>query len=356
MKRLAKIRPINCIFFIIHIIIIACSSHTLTAQDIQFSQFYAVTPYINPAFVGGSHAFRAMAHGRYQWPGIDAKYTTALVSVDNFFEKYNSGAGIMIIQDQQGLNDIRATKVNLQYCYELPLAKDFTIRAGLMGGYGNQAINFSKLYLPSQIDDAGQVTGNMTAPTNQKGYFDVGSGLIGYTSRLWGSIAFHHMNRPSMTFFNENDLARLNMKTSYTAGYKIPLSSGNHMAYLHEDDNITLTPTAHYKMQGKNDQLDIGCYLTYNQLLVGAWYRGIEFKRISPKIYNTESAAVSLGWIFNDWSFQYSYDMVVSTLTRAGTAGAHELNITYIHHKKNKKGKPMKRLPCPDFYHKPKHH
>lgn len=343
---------------LVFLLIISGTVSLSPGQDIQFSQFYAVTPYINPAFAGGAHGFRAMVHGRLQWPGIDAKYATGLVSVDHFFDKYNSGVGLMVIQDQQGLNDIRSTKINLQYSYELPITKSFTIRAGLLGGYGTQAINYSKLYLPSQIDDQTGYdpnSGHLTTPTNQKGYFDIGSGLIGYTERLWGSVAFHHMNRPSLTFYNQDDKAKLPMKTSFTAGYKIPLRSGSHMAYLHDADNITLTPTAHYKMQGKGDQLDLGLYLTYNQFLVGAWYRGIEFKRISAKVYNSESVAASVGWIFYDWSIQYSYDFTVSTLTRAGTGGSHELNITYTYHKPSKKNKPMKRLPCPDFYHSNKH-
>jgi type IX secretion system PorP/SprF family membrane protein len=297
-----------------------------------------------------------MVHGRYQWPGLDAKYATGLFSIDHFFHKYNSGAGIMVIQDRQGLNDINNTKINLQYAYELQLAKSFSIRAGLMGGYGNQSINFSKLYLPSQIDDqTGQVSGSFSAPFNQKGYFDIGSGLLGYTNRIWGSVAFHHMNRPSLTIFGEDDKARLPMKTSFTAGYKIPLRGKATMAYLNNEDVIFLTPTAHYKMQGKGDQLDLGLYLTYNQFLAGAWYRGIEFKRINPKIYNSESVVAMVGWIFYGVSIQYSYDFTVSRLTRAGTGGSHEINITYVYHKPGKKNKVLKRLPCPDFYHTNKH-
>ncbi|HVD99167.1 MAG TPA: type IX secretion system membrane protein PorP/SprF [Cytophagaceae bacterium] len=341
---------------IISSVILSGTAAIAPAQDIQFSQFYAVTPYINPAFVGGTHSFRAMAHGRLQWPGLDAKYETGLVSVDHYFEKYNSGVGVMVLQDQQGLADIKNTTATLQYSYELPITKAFTIRGGLRGGYSSQSINFSQLYLPSQIDDqTGQHSTGVTGLGNQKGYLDLGSGFLGYTERIWGSVAFDHMNTPSLTMYGTGDRAPLPMKTSFTAGYKIPLKGGSHMAYLHEANNIFLTPTAHYKMQGKSDQFDMGLYLTYNQFLLGAWYRGIEFKRIDPKVYNSESAVASIGWIFYNWSIQYSYDITVSTLTRAGTGGSHELNITYVYHKPSNKHKPMKRLPCPDFYHSNKH-
>ncbi|HSZ24599.1 MAG TPA: type IX secretion system membrane protein PorP/SprF [Cytophagaceae bacterium] len=329
------------------------------AQDIQFSQFYSVTPYINPAFVGAKHATRAIVHLRDQWPGIAAKYETGLVSVDHFFDKYNSGIGVMVTQDQQGLNDIHSTKVDLQYSYELTVSKKFTMRGGLQVGYGNQAINYSNLTLASQIDPVtGQSNGStgITGAVNQKGYVDVGAGFLGYTDRLWVSAAFAHINEPRLVYYSTDNAVSLPLKTTVSTGYKIPLKSSGHMAYLHEEDNIFLTPAANFKAQQSNSQLDIGCYLTYNQLMVGAWYRGMEFKRYAPNIYNSESAVASIGWLFNNWSVTYSYDITVSTLTRAGTGGSHELNITYVHNKVNKKSKVRKRLPCPDFYHTNKHH
>jgi len=76
----------RCYKVLILTIVFGIFGNSSNAQDIQFSQFYAVTPYINPAFVGGAHALRAMVHGRYQWPGIDAKYATGLVSVDHFLK------------------------------------------------------------------------------------------------------------------------------------------------------------------------------------------------------------------------------------------------------------------------------
>jgi type IX secretion system PorP/SprF family membrane protein len=326
------------------------------AQDIQFSQFYSVTPYINPAYVGGAGATRVIVHGRYQWPGLDAKYETGLISVDHYFHKYNSGAGIMVEQDVQGLSDIKTTKVTAQYSYQLTVSKTFNVRAGLRAGYGNQIINYAQLYLPSQIDQQGNVPNvGITGAAPQKGYFDVGSGLLVYSNKFWATIAFDHMNRPNLSLYNQGSTAPLYMKTSYTVGYKIPLSSGHHMAYLHDEDNIFLTPTALYKMQGKSDQVDVGCYLTYNQFMLGAWYRGIEFKRYEPNITNSESVVGSIGWLFNNWSVTYSYDFTVSTLVKANTGGSHELNITYTHHKPKKGHKTMKRLPCPDFYHSNKH-
>ncbi|MCU0431688.1 MAG: type IX secretion system membrane protein PorP/SprF [Cytophagaceae bacterium] len=338
--------------FLISVLLVCTSA--LLAQDIQFSQFYAVTPYQNPAYAGGAHALRFMAHGRYQWPGLDAKYVTGLFSVDNYFHKYNSGAGIIIMQDQQGYGDIKSTTVDLQYAYDLPITKDFSIRAGLQGGFANRTLDYSKLYYPSQVDEnTGVVTQGLNGPSPSKNYFDISTGALLYSSKIWGGVSLHHINTPNQSFYG--DRAPLPMKTAFTAGYRIVLDGGREMAYLHTADKIVLTPTVHYKMQGKNDQFDMGAYLMYEQILAGAWYRGIPLKRYGKGLHNNESVALSLGWLYNNWSFQYSIDFIVSQLSRVGTGGSHELNLTYVHHKTNKH-KPLKRLPCPDFYRSQKHH
>lgn len=329
-------------------VMINCTLPT-QAQDVQFSQFYAVSPYQNPAFIGGAHALRAMVHSRVQWPGLDANYTTYLASVDNFAHKANSGYGLMITHDRQGSNTISTTSIDLQYAYEIPVTADFTIRAGLHGGMVQRFLNYSSIVLPSQIDPS---TGDPIGPGNfgnkQRYYVDISSGLLAYSSRFWGGISAHHLNQPNQTFISGQ--SRLPYKVAITTGMKFPIRSGKQMAYLHEGDRIVLTPCLHYKLQGKNDQLDLGAYLLYDQLLLGLWYRGIPVKHYKPKISNNESMVLSTGWKYNEWTFGYSFDFVISKLGIGRTFGAHEINVTYIYDKKSHSHKPMKRLPCPDFY------
>ncbi|MEJ0030308.1 MAG: type IX secretion system membrane protein PorP/SprF [Bacteroidota bacterium] len=49
-----------------------------SAQDAQFSQFYAAPLYLNPAFAGSTNQGRVGMNYRNQWPGIDANFTTNL--------------------------------------------------------------------------------------------------------------------------------------------------------------------------------------------------------------------------------------------------------------------------------------
>ena len=63
-------------------------TQTVTAQDPQFSQFYAAPLYLNPAFAGSSQQGRVGLNYRNQWPGIDANFTTVSAFADFYLEDY----------------------------------------------------------------------------------------------------------------------------------------------------------------------------------------------------------------------------------------------------------------------------
>ncbi|MCU0416647.1 MAG: type IX secretion system membrane protein PorP/SprF [Cytophagaceae bacterium] len=319
------------------------------AQDIQFSQFYSVPLYQNPAFAGSAHAFRGIAHTRLQWVGLDANYKTMYISGDGYSSRYRSGFGFQIFRDIQGSNIISTNDYSLQYAYELPVSKSFTVRAGLQATASNRTLNYSSLTFPGQYDDNQGFIGTPGYPNGieSKWYPDISSGILAYSDKLWGGFSVHHMNMPNQAFAGGGS-ANLPMKFAVTGGYKINLSKRKYLAYTDEEPEISITPTFHYKSQGKSDQLDLGVYGIYNQLMAGVWYRGIPVKRFEG-FQNNESMILLVGWMYKSWSIAYSYDIVVSKLTTARSGGAHEINLTYIY-KPTKKYKPMRRLPCPSFY------
>jgi len=330
------------------ILLCLSSISLLKSQDIQFSQFYNVPTYQNPAFAGSAHAPRAILHNRLQWPGLDANYNTTFIGVDHFFSKYNSGVGFYFINDWIGKKTFSTKEFHLQYSYDIPVSKTYSVRAGLQAGGVYRNLNYNGLTFPNQWDSNGYLGDSTFDGTPSKFYADLGAGALLYGDKLWGGISFHHLNTPNQSVYGES--ARLPMKFALTGGYRIPLASGHHMAYMHDAPDVSITPTFHYKAQGKSDQLDLGLYGQYDMLLAGVWYRGIPIKNYNVGAINNESVVLMLGVKYKDVSMAYSYDLTVSTLTPSRTGGAHELNITYIHSTHLKKHKPMKRLPCPSFY------
>lgn len=334
----------------IYLILLLLTSSIAKSQDIQFSQFYAVPMYLNPAFAGSTHNIRGVLHQRLQWPKLDAKFTTSQLSVDGFSHRYKSGFGIMAIQDYQGASVISSSQIGAQYSYELHLSPKFTVRAGLGGDYLSRFLDYSTLRFPSQFNDSTGYNGMSRDMANpRKGIVSLSSGLLLYSKRVWLSVGAHHMNQPNQSFVGE--VSRLPLKMSFTAGYKIPLKESKQMAYLEEEaKDFSITPTAHYKFQGKSDQLDIGLYGIYDKFIAAVWYRGIPVKNYDIKFPNNESVVLIAGVMIGATSFTYSYDFTVSKLAQSRTGGSHEINITYLHKHHPKVIKPMRRLPCPHFY------
>jgi type IX secretion system PorP/SprF family membrane protein len=340
-------------------------SDGLLAQDIQYSQYYNVPMYQNPAFAGSAHATRVIMHQRLQWPSFVSnvnntagKYTTSLVSVDHFFANYNSGVGLMVQQDYQGRTNISSTEAHAIYAYELPVSRELSVRAGLDVGYVSRFTDYN-LSTPHQFDPKTfQIDPNTPNPYNfnnnyRKGYVDVSSGVLAYTKQWWAGLAASHLDVPNISPISSNP-DRLPMKFALTGGYKIPLIHKKYMAYMEDETEVSLTPTFQYKSQGKSDQFDLGAYVRYSQIMFGAWYRGIPVKHYKTpsghKLQNNESIVAMVGTRYQSISVAYSYDIVISRLGRYNPGGAHEINITWVHHKHRKKHKQLKRLPCPSFH------
>jgi type IX secretion system PorP/SprF family membrane protein len=326
------------------------------AQDVQFSQFYAAATYQNPAFVGSAHATRLTVHNRIQWPGIASstsssalsRYTTSLASFDTYSSKYRSGFGVQFYRDWQAGSTLSTTQVGIQYAYELPISPTFTFRPGLQLDYVDRSVDYSKLRFPEDFNDQTGWNGTVVPGGPRKQFADISSGLLLYSEKIWGGVSFHHMNTPNQSLQGVGARSNLPMLFDLTGGYKIYLKDKRYLAYLEKEKEVSLTPTFHYKAQGKSDQVDVGVYLLYDQLMAGAWYRGLPFKKY-PGFRNNESLVAMVGWKYESISIGYSYDFTISKLQTVGTGGAHELNVTYVH-AKSKKYKPMKRLPCPSFY------
>ncbi len=322
------------------------------AQDPQFTQFYAAPLYLNPAFAGSALAPRVMVNYRNQWPAI-TNYVTTMVGVDHYIEKINSGVGLLIQSDNQGQGRIQSTDIGLQYAYQFQVGESSFVRLGLQGSYVNRSVNYFGLTTGDQFTAQGFITGSVSADPLLQGspknkYLDFSTGGLYYSDWFWVGVSAHHINRPDQGFYSSND--RLPMKGSIQAGLRIPLDGVTGLGY-EQDREISISPVIMYKFQGKYDQLDLGAYLTYAPLTIGAYYRGIPFKKYNQTLNNHDAVALLAGYRMDKFSIGYSYDVTISTLGNSG--GSHELSLSYIFDKPEGRRGGVKRrdkkLPCPKF-------
>jgi type IX secretion system PorP/SprF family membrane protein len=181
---------------------------TVTAQDPQFSQFYAAPLYLNPALAGATSQARAGINYRHQWPAFDANFTTLSAYFDYFIEDYNSSVGLIITRDQEGLAGLRSLSIGLQYAYELQINDKIGFRPGVQLALFNRDVNFDKLTFGDQFDPAtGQFLDQPTAETFRtnfsKTFFDIYFGGVLFTRSAWLGVSAWHLTQPNQSIIDE---------------------------------------------------------------------------------------------------------------------------------------------------------
>ena len=339
------------------VLMLVCEG-AVTAQDPQFSQFYAAPLYLNPAMAGSTGQARAGLNYRNQWPAMDANFTTISAYFDYFIEDKNSGIGVLMTRDKESLAGLQSLSLALQYSYELKIDKNLGFRPGFQAAVYNRDVNFGKLIFADQLDPAtglpilGQPTGESFGGS-AKTFLDFSAGGVFFTKTTWLGGSVNHLNRPNQSIVGES--SPLPMKVSVHGGFKYYMKSksvvGKGLGQRNAERSIS--PAVQYRHQGKFDQMDVGLYFTFEPIVLGTWYRGIPFKNVNGFI-NNESIVLLIGFTQlgakDAINIGYSYDYTISKLG-PGSGGAHEFSLVYTWPMRNPRKPPKDKLiiPCPNF-------
>lgn len=317
---------------------------TASAQDPQFSQWYAAAQYLNPALTGNTHQDRIALNYRLQWPGVQPGYETYMAAYDHRFSTAPVGMGAMVLRDKAGSSGLTSTTLGMSYSYDARINYKRAIRGGVLLGYTMRGVNPDGYLFADQVirDNAPQtIEPNLVPRTN---YLDLAGGLMYYSESFWAGVSVNHLNKPNMSLMVDGQ-APLERRMSVHAGYRFPIDGQRTVA----KSETRMTLATHYKMQGKWDQLDLGAYADHHQFTAGLWYRGLPIvKAYKPGYGNNEAVVLMIGYqTENQLRFVYSYDITISKLTMR-SAGAHEISLIYEWPKQVKKRK-HKIVPCPKF-------
>lgn len=314
------------------------------SQDMHFTQFYSSPLFLNPAFTGASRCSRLSATYRNQWPGISKTYSSFLASADHYLHDQNLGVGILLGSDIAGTGQLKTTLINPSIAYEARLSRKFTIRFGAQPGFTLKSINFNNLLFGDQLARGGNIS-TIETPAQSKLFFDVGAGILAYTTKYWGGVSAFHLNRPNESLMG-NETTKLPVKYSVHGGAKFMI---NKLEEKEEFQKKSTTMAFNYRGQKEFDQLDIGVYYSQNGFNLGFWYRGIPaLKMYKPGYENNDAVAVIIGFQTKKMNIGYSYDITISKLYKISN-GAHEITIYYQICKPPKKKKYGLMIPCPKF-------
>jgi type IX secretion system PorP/SprF family membrane protein len=319
-----------------------------TAQDPNFSQFFASPLTMNPAMTGKfDGVYRIAGNYRNQWPSINNAYTTATISADFGIMKNRIsdldqfGIGIMGFTDRAGNGVLTNNYAAISLAYHKGLDENgyHQLGAGFQGTYMNKSLNLNKVYFQDQLTPFGFTGVTSESFTSQQvnlHYFDMNAGVFyngstnGYNNFYLGA-SMYHINRPKESFQKGNFL--LSARTTLQAGGKIPVGSYNaiHFAANHSMQakaNNTMIGGA-YAMNLNNDEANP------TNFYFGSWYRF------------GDAVIPYVGLEFGEWHFGASYDVNTSTLKPASNSrGGVEVSLIYI---KKYVDPNMRKLNCPKF-------
>jgi len=291
---------------------------SLSAQDLNFTQFYASPLYLNPAFAGAVEQFRFASTYRNQWVQVPRSFQTNIASFDYNLMNYNSGVGAMLYSDRVGELNLSHTHFSLQYAYAIYTPYDWVIRMGLQLGYTMRRHNLSDLTFGDQIDNGGGPTAESLENFNA-GFIDLGTGLLIYNERLWFGASLFRLNSPKleapMRLDPQNEVRDYPMRLSVHAGAKMVMRNGHF-----------LSPSVLYQRQTSFDMLDLGFNYYFQPLMLGLWYRGLPLRPAAGDNMNQDAIALLTGLHFKAFTVGYSYDYNLNNL-RGRPGGSHEISL-----------------------------
>jgi len=298
------------------------------AQDVEYSQFYANSLYLNPALAGAKFKHELSMSYRNQWPENKQPYVTYSVAYDQFVDVVNGGVGIHVMQDNQGQGALLSTSVSGIYSHAVNVTSNFALRAGFKATFFQRKIDWTNFVFSDQIDPVYGVkypTNEISVNQYSKSYLDFSFGLMGVYKKFFVGAVIDHLGEPEQSFLNDDSFSKLPQKISLHAGAKIPLDNYTGLRV----SRISVSPNILYQRQQGFEQVNYGLYLSKEEWVIGAWMR----QNLS---FDYDSFIILLGYSNENFKIGYSFDYVVSNLIHTNT-GAHEISISlFLGSKKTK--------------------
>lgn len=319
-----------------------------SAQDYQFSQFYALPQYYNPAFVGANLNTRLTTAYRNQWTGLQGR-PGWIGAFDVFLKNISSGAGLYIHNNKISPLGYSENTVMSQFAYRGKFNSKIRVSSGIGIGFGQISSSMSGRVFGDQLMQD-PVTNQSQDPFAgrifQTTYLDIQVGFLVYSQTWWASISGLHPHSPKLNFDKESFIdPRINISAGYRWEMKKPAD------YKGEISPNSITPAILLRSQGAASQLDVGLYVHYVPFVFGVWYRGLPVPKNQSKSLNHDALTMLVGIKQNNLGIGYSYDINLSGLVNT-LGGSHEITLTYEFKTKYLSlvnPKHPRALPCPSF-------
>jgi type IX secretion system PorP/SprF family membrane protein len=324
------------------------------AQEVQFSQFYASSLYLNPALAGMEQDFTFNSNVRSQWATTSSNGVTAQMSaivpilVGDVRKVQIGGAGVSIFSDVAGAGSIRTTGFRGTFAYSKSLAGDMhKFSIGLQGGLTQMALDLNSRW-PSQYNNA--IGGyDPTTIVNTPGFSSTKYFPVVNLGGMWSFNPARNYYRSGTSAFSGIAISNINQPNhSFVDGgtAKTPIVFKYHGGLeLHVTRKFNFGPQLLIaNQQNFGSQINAGMYMNFllnespfgifgtTNLVLGGWYRV------------NDAFIASIGVSNASYTLGFSYDATTSSLnTFNNGVGAYELSFSI----RNAKDRRRRRFDTP---------
>ncbi len=291
--------------FILFVLFISLSFSLLKAQyDAQFSNYWAVKNYYNPAEAGQSGNLDATALHRSQWLSFPGAPKSIFISGDMPMQFLNRTHGVGAVFFSESIGLFQHNIVAAQYAYKTKLFGG-VLSVGLQAGLISESFDGSKIYIPTSDYHVQEDEGIPTATVSGK-TFDLAAGIAYNHDKWYVGLSSSHLTEPEIAL--EESAYMYVSRTYYLmGGYNIQLNN----------PLLQLQPSVFVKSIVLATQVDVNLKLWYNKMFMGGlgWRMG-------------DAGIVTIGAKFGKIQAGYAYDFPISIVSKAST-GSHEIFLKY---------------------------
>lgn len=308
-------RSFNILFRISFIFAAAFFSLIAYAQsDAQFSQYYQVKNYYNPAAIGTSDLLNIRGGARLQWVGIDNAPKSFAATAEMPIKLFNKRIGVGLLMQQESMGLYNNLTLGLQGGYKLKLFKgELTI--GVQLGFINEGFKGTEVILPDG-DDYHQNNDEAIPMNDLNGNaFDIGAGVFYTRGIFWGGISMTHLTQPVISLNSDSGDNTMEKNYEFQVGRTLYFMAGCNIPI--KNTLFEVMPSMLVKSDFTFTTGEITARLRYNKFLsAGIGYR-----------YD-DAVTISLGAEIKGFYIGYAYDYATSAIAKA-SSGSHEIFAGY---------------------------
>ncbi len=300
--------------FIVVTLSLAMPERAEAQVDAQFTQYFEVPTYYNPAAIGSIDFLRIRGGSRMQWVGIPKAPKTFLITGDMPLKLFNKRFGIGLILQQESMGLYKNMSLGVQLGYKFKLLKgEFT--AALQIGMIDESFKGSEVYIPENNEYHDSNDDAIPTTDIRGSAFDMAVGAHYVHKYFWAGISCTHITSPTITMNAESGEGGEERNYEFQAGRVLYFMAGSNIPI--KNTLFEIMPSMLVKSDFTFTTAEITGRVRYNKFLTAGL--GYRYNDAIMAMVSAEYKGFFLG---------YSYDYHTSAISKA-SSGSHEIFAGY---------------------------